>query len=192
MKSKDDARIHCPHAAKMGGGVCVSAKGKSSGYGSAKSSGYGSGESSGYGSGKSSGYGSGDGSKFCGGFATTCGKSWPTCKTDFPKLEKGSGNGMANTQACRLYHLSLAMKSKDDARIHCPHAAKMGGGVCVSAKGKSSGYGSGYGSGESSGYGSGYGSGKSSGYGSGKSSGYGSGSRGHEDFCKEAPSGLMK
>merc|ERR1719362_1752844 len=36
------------------------------------------------------------------------------------------------------------------------------------------------------------GSGKSSGYGSGKSSGYGSGSRGHEDFCKEAPSGLMK
>ena len=39
---------------------------------------------------------------------------------------------------------------------------------------------------------SGYGSGYSSGYGSGKSSGYGSGSRGDEDMCKEAPSGLMK
>ena len=84
------------------------------------------------------GYGSGYGSMFCDKFATTCGKikSWSTCKTDFAKLEKGSGNGSANTQACRVFHLSLAQKGMADAKIHCPHAAKMGGGVCVSAKGK--------------------------------------------------------
>ena len=51
-------------------------------------------------------------------------------------IKKDSGTGSANTQACRMFHLSLAQKGKDDAKIHCPHAGKDGGGVCVSAKGK--------------------------------------------------------
>ena len=75
------------------------------------------------------------GSTFCDEFVTTCGKSWSDCKTDFAKLEKGSGTGSANTQACRVFHLSLAQKGKADAQVHCPHASKMGGGVCVTAKG---------------------------------------------------------
>merc|ERR1719182_312691 len=74
------------------------------------------------------------------------------------------GNMMSHLAKCTSYELKVGLSN---AKLLC-------------------------GSGESSGYGSGKSSGYGSGYGSGKSSGYGSGSRGHEDFCKEAPSGLMK
>ena len=71
---------------------------------------------------------------FCSRFDATCGdgdNKWESCATDFPKLAAGSGNGPANTQACRAYHLGLAEASADSAKVHCPHASKAGMGVCV-------------------------------------------------------------
>merc|ERR1719506_209936 len=85
-------------------------------------------------------------------------------KMDMCKSYKSMGNMMSHLAKCTSYELKAGL---NNAKLLC-------------------------GSGKSSGYGSGKSSGKSSGYGSGKSSGYGSGSRGHGDFCKEAPSGLMK
>merc|ERR1712183_467937 len=95
---------------------------------------------------------------------------WSSCKSDFAAMAKGSGKAAENTQACREYHLGLAL---DDAKLHCPHASKHGGGVC-SGKKDGSGYGSDYGSGSGKSYGSG------SGYGKSSMSGSGSGKR---HFC---------
>merc|ERR1719482_1611894 len=91
----DDAKIHCPHASKDGGNMCVA--------------------------------------QFCDRYETTCGSvtAWSDCKTDFAKITAGSGNGNADTQACRQFHLGLAEKGADEAKIHCPHASKDGGETCV-------------------------------------------------------------
>ena len=71
---------------------------------------------------------------FCSRFDATCGGGdykWESCADEFSKLAAGSGNGQANTQACRVYHLKLAEASAKDAEVHCPHASKAGTGVCV-------------------------------------------------------------
>merc|ERR1712032_1152661 len=70
---------------------------------------------------------------FCTRYTATCGSlsAWSACKTDFAKFAAGSGKVNADTQACRLFHLSLAEASTDAAKIHCPHSSKTGGGVCA-------------------------------------------------------------
>ena len=97
-QSTDNAKAHCPHASKAGGGVCVD-----------------------------------NATNFCARYTATCNNisAWSTCAADFAKFGAGSGTGNADTQACRLYHLSLAETSTDYGKTHCPHASKDGSKVCV-------------------------------------------------------------
>ena len=55
---------------------------------------------------------------------------WNACGSEFAALMAGSGNGKANTQACRIFHLGLAESSAGQASTHCPHASKAGTGQC--------------------------------------------------------------
>jgi len=75
---------------------------------------------------------------FCTRYQATCNaiSAWTGCTQDFGLLGAGAGNGNADTQACRLYHLSLAEGSASAATTHCPHASKDGGGVCAAEKKK--------------------------------------------------------
>merc|ERR1711934_201013 len=69
---------------------------------------------------------------FCVRYTATCGSisAWSDCSTDFAKFSEGVRGTNGDTQACRLYHLSLAETSADKAKEHCPHASKSGSGVC--------------------------------------------------------------
>ena len=58
-----------------------------------------------------------------------------------PGVDAGAATESGDTQACRMYHLSVAMSGADDAEklanaeMHCPHASEAGGGVCVASGG---------------------------------------------------------
>src|SRR5690606_610121 len=44
--------------------------------------------------------------------------------------EGDPGATLGDTVQCRIYHLTAALAS-GDTTMHCPHAARDGGGVCV-------------------------------------------------------------
>ena len=70
---------------------------------------------------------------FCALYAAACGgiDKWDACDQEFGALAAGSGGEKADTQACRVYHLGLAVVSTDLAKIHCPHVSKAGADQCV-------------------------------------------------------------
>ena len=77
--------------------------------------------------------------EFCINYNATCSDPkhsvpYGDCVKEFKAMDKGvAGATSGDTQACREYHLSIAMSSTNPeiADLHCPHASSFGGGVCV-------------------------------------------------------------
>jgi len=80
-------------------------------------------------------------SAYCTAMMQVCGTSGPnqqyldlaTCNAMCAKLTVGDAGVMTgNTLSCRVYHLSVAAQSAQNATTHCPHAGPYGFGQCGS------------------------------------------------------------
>eukprot|EP00040_Diaphanoeca_grandis_P019366 m.102203 g.102203 ORF g.102203 m.102203 type:complete len:2059 (-) comp27392_c1_seq4:256-6432(-) len=76
--------------------------------------------------------------EFCAQYEDTCGGDMEDCLENYRTTIAGTvGSTGGDTQACRTYHLGVAMAmaaagKSNEKTVHCGHASEDGGGICVS------------------------------------------------------------